>query len=342
MRKLASVQKVAALHPIPNADKIEVAEILGWKVVVEKGKHKEGELIVYCEIDCILPDRPETYPEFQFLKPKKFRIKTMRLRGQISQGICFPISILEGKRHHNLEEGEDVTETLGILKYIPNIPACLKGIKKGDFPSFIAKTDETRVQVLQDVLTRYKGMKCYVTEKVDGSSATYYIKDGQFGVCSRNLELAETEDNMFWKMARKLKLEEKMKTLGKNIAIQGELIGCGIQKNNLRLDENKVLFFNAFDIDKYCYCDFEDFVKTIKGLELEPVPFIDLYDLDDNIDNLLEMSKGKSKLNSKAEREGIVIRPIKETIDFKMAQGMGNGRLTFKAINTEYLLKYEE
>ena len=96
-----------------------------------------------------------------------------------------------------------------------------------------------------------------MTEKVDGCSVTYFYKDGEFGVCSRNLELRETEDNLFWKMARTLKIEEKLKQYydaqKTNMAIQGELIGMGIQKNNLRLPENKVLFFNVFNIDKFEY-----------------------------------------------------------------------------------------
>jgi RNA ligase (TIGR02306 family) len=245
------------------------------------------------------------------------------------------------------EEGLDVTELLGITQYIPQIPANISGEVKGAFPSFIPKTDETRVQLLQNVLTRHKGTRCYVTEKVDGCSVTYFYKDGEFGVCSRNLELRETEDNLFWKMARTLKIEEKLKQYydaqKTNMAIQGELIGMGIQKNNLRLPENKVLFFNVFNIDKFEYLNYQDAFTFLAVLDLEAVPVVGLfYELDDNIDNLIEKSKGFSLLNPKIYREGIVIRPMKELVDLQMSSEFNNGRVSFKAINPEYLLKYEE
>jgi RNA ligase (TIGR02306 family) len=346
-RKLATIQKIKELNPIPKADSIEVASILGWKVVVRKGEFKVGDLVVYCEIDSVLPEKPE----FEFLRDKKFRIRTVRLRGQISQGIAFPLDLVKGGMGWimlgELVEGLDVTDFLGITQYIPQIPANISGEVKGVFPHFIPKTDETRVQLLQDVLTRHKGTRCYVTEKCDGCSVTYFYKDGEFGVCSRNLELRETEDNLFWKMARKLKIEEKLKDLYEkdtiNWAIQGELIGLGIQKNNLRIPENKVLFFNVFNIDKFEYLNFKEFYEFISLNDLECVSIIETdYELEDNIDKLIEKSKGFSMLNPKIYREGIVIRPLKELIDLQMSSEFNNGRVSFKAINPEYLLKYEE
>jgi len=339
MRKLATIQRIKELNSIPNADSIEVASILGWKVVVKKGDFKVNDLCVYCEIDSLLPEKPE----FEFLRNKKFRIRTVRMRGQISQGICFPISILPA----NLlvqEDGYDLTEALGITQYIPQIPACIAGLVKGNFPTVICpKTDETRVQVLQGVLDRYKGTRCYMTEKVDGSSVTYFMKAGNFGVCSRNLELKETDDNAFWKFARENKIEEKLKELNIDIAIQGELIGAGIQKNNLRLPEKKVLFFNAFSPLEYKYLDFVYFRNLIRDLGLETVPIINEdYILDNNIDSLVEMAKGFSQLNPKVYREGIVIRPLIEQQDLQMSTEWGNGRVSFKVINPEYLLAYEE
>src|SRR6185503_10263785 len=102
---------------------------------LEKGEFQVGDLAVYCEIDSLLPDRPE----FEFLKARGFRIRTIRLRGEISQGICFPLSILpEGTE---ITEGADVTDALGVTKYEPPIPASLSGVMKGGFPSFIPKTD---------------------------------------------------------------------------------------------------------------------------------------------------------------------------------------------------------
>ena len=344
-RKLATIQRISKLESIPNADKIEVAHVLGWKAVVEKGKHKEGELVIYFEVDSFLPIREG----FEFLRKacyKKladgtegFRLRTIRLRGQISQGLVMPISILPPGTV-NPEEGLDITNLIGITLYQPPIPACLAGEVKGKFPSWIPKTDETRVQVLQPILTKYKGTKCYITEKIDGSSVTFYLKDGEFGVCSRNLDLKETPGNAYWQAARDLKVEEKLRALGKNIAIQGELFGHGIQDNPLKIEGRTVKFFSVFDIDKYQYLDYEDFYRLILGvLDLDIVPILDNeFILTDNIDELIKIATGISVL-APVPREGIVIRPLKEIIDLQMSElTMSNARVTFKAVNPEYLL----
>ena len=157
----------------------------------------------------------------------------MRLRSTVSQGIAFPLSILS--EDSPLEVGSDVTEILGVKQYLPPIPVNLSGEMKGNFPGFVPKTDETRAQVLQAEITQHKGTPCYVSEKVDGSSVTYFYKDGEFGACSRNWELKDTEGNLIWKMARELKLEEKLKAYGRNVALQGEIIGQGINGNNLKI-----------------------------------------------------------------------------------------------------------
>src|SRR5436190_15098726 len=155
MRKLASTQTVNAAEPIPNADAIERIRVLGWWVVVKKGEFRPGDKVVYCEIDCLLPERPE----FEFLRPSSFkpartdpdtgtalpagfRIKTIKLRGQVSQGICFPLSILPPGTP--TDEGADVTDALGVRKWEPPAPAGMGGRVKGGFPGFLPKTDETR------------------------------------------------------------------------------------------------------------------------------------------------------------------------------------------------------
>jgi RNA ligase (TIGR02306 family) len=370
-RQLASIQKIINITEIQGAEKIETAQVLGWQCVVGKGQFKVDESIVYIEIDSIVPD---TEP-FQFIKPptstneKWRRIKTRRFRKQISQGLVMSATILPVGVY---KEGEDVTEILNIEKYEPPIPAELQGIIKGGFPTFLPKTDETRIQVLQDVLTRYKGIQCYITEKIDGSSCTIYLntcrkcggKDSQavnvetgeiencsecngtskeFGVCSRNLELKESIGNAFWMAVSLLDIEKKLRALDKNIAIQGELAGQGIQKNPLKIDGIKILFFNAFDIDKYKYYDCLDFISIITELGLETVPIISCeYQLTDNIEELVKLSIDKSAINKKVWREGIVIRPLIEKVDLQMSSGYSSGRVSFKSINPEYLLEHDE
>jgi len=343
-RKLASIRKITDLSPIENADKIELATVDGWKVVVAKDVgHKVGNLVVYCEIDSFLPIEPE----FEFLRKSSykkmgdqegFRLKTIKLRGQLSQGLILPlqdaIDVMKRKcgevYSEMISKGKDVSELLGIVKYEPPIPAELAGKVKGLFPSFLRKTDEERVQNISSeysVLRFISNHKFYATEKLDGSSATFYYKSGEFGVCSRNLELLETEGNTFWKVARKLDLENKLKSLGYNVCIQGELVGESIQKNPYKIKGQTIKVFNGFNIDTQEYISFPDLKELTKQLNLEMVPVLDEdFILPESVDKMLEYADDKSKLNSNTDREGVVVRSWDKTI-------------SFKAISNKFLLK---
>lgn len=332
LRKLASIQVIKDIIPIKDADAIEVVRVLGWNVVVKKGEFKIGDKVIYCEVDSLFPQKPE----FEFLRKVNFRIKTIRLRGVYSQGICFPLSILPVGVYN---EGDDVTNLLEISKYEPPIPVDLKGEAKGAFPSFLSKTGETRIQCLEDILTKYLGTLCYYSEKIDGTSSTFYLNKGEFGVCGKNMEWLDTERNTYWQMARKYDIEKKLRSIGRNIAIQGEIIGEGIQRNKYKLGKNerRLYIFNAFDIDTYTYLSFNEFAQLMKDMDLETVPILETnFKLTNDIDYLTELSKGNSVINPKTRREGIVIRPLVEQTDISL------GRLSFKAINPEFLLKYDE
>ena len=349
-RKLASIRRISDIQEIPGADMIELAIVDGWKVVVAKDVgHKVGNLVVYCEIDSFLPIKEE----FEFLRKSSykkmgdqegFRLRTVKLRGQVSQGLILPISVFGAYGYRMSEDllnenpalepnksvispsemielvvGNDVTEVLGIVKYEPPIPAELAGKVKGMFPSFIRKTDEERIQNLASEYEEMKKHTYYETEKLDGSSATFYYNNGEFGVCSRNLELLETEGNTFWKVARELDLENKMKEYGFNISFQGELIGEGIQGNPYKIKGQTVRFFNLFDIDLQVYHSLSVFKETMKVLGLETVPVLNTnFKLPDTIDELLKMADGKSELNPNFDREGIVVRSLDRTISFKV------------------------
>ena len=324
-RKLASIRKISNLSPIDGADKIEVATIDGWKVVVAKDVgHKVGDLVVYCEVDSFLPIKPE----FEFLRKSSykkmsdgtegFRLKTIRLRGVVSQGLVLPLSIIE-YTNVEFEVGMDVTNLLGIVKYEPPIPAELAGKVKGLFPSFLRKTDEERIQNLSSEYELFKENTFYVTEKLDGSSATFYFNNGEFGVCSRNLELLETEGNTFWRVARELDLENRLREYGHNLSIQGELIGEGIQGNPYKIKGQTVKFFNLFDIDLQVYHSLSVFKETMRVLGLDTVPILDTsFKLPETIDELLKYSEQKSVLNPDFDREGVVIRSTDRKISFKV------------------------
>jgi RNA ligase (TIGR02306 family) len=247
-----------------------------------------------------------------------FRLKTVRLRGQVSQGLILPLSLIS-YTNVQFEVGMDVTNLLGIVKYEPPIPAELAGKVKGLFPSFIRKTDEERIQNLSSEYDELKNHTYYVTEKLDGSSATFYIKDGEFGVCSRNLELLETEGNTFWKVARELDLENKMRSVGENFSLQGELIGESVQGNPYKIKGQSVRFFNVFDIDEQEYRPLSYFKIILDVLKLTSVPILDeKFTLPDNIDDLLLYADSKSALNSNFDREGVVVRSLDRKISFKV------------------------
>ena len=340
-RKLASIQKILEVLPHTNADTLEIVKVLGWTCVVLKGQFVKDQQVVYIEPDAILPEGKE---EWAFMKDRGFRIKTIKLRGQVSQGLVFPISIVDDTFFRiqaeagTLQDGVDVTEMLGITKYEPYVPAQLAGTVKGNFPEFVHKTDEMRIQAVPEVLYRHQQKPFYVTEKVDGSSMTVYIKDGEFGVCSRNLDLKETESNSLWKVARELDLENKLRSYRRNIALQGELLGPGVQGNKYKLDKLNYLLFNVFNIDTGLHFDYPDFVQVIEYLGLPHVPFItNSYILPATVDELVEYSKGKSLLNKDVHREGVVFRPIVNEYSEDL-----RGRLSFKCINPDFLLKYNE
>jgi RNA ligase (TIGR02306 family) len=257
--------------------------------------------------------------------------------GVTSQGICFPLSIVGGGYDSDIPcvEGEDVTEKLKVKLYSPPIPASLSGQVKGQFPSFIPRTDELRNQSVPGVLERHKGKKMFCTEKLDGASTSMFIKDGVFGVCSRNLELLETKGNTLWEVAKKYDIENKLRALNRNICLQGEICGNGIQKNPYKLKDQDVFFFSIFDIDAYKYLDYDEMKSVIMSMQLKSVPQVECITLNHTVDELVEMAKGKSAL-SDSLREGIVVRPLIEERDSEL------GRLSFKVINQEYLLSEED
>jgi RNA ligase (TIGR02306 family) len=376
-RSLASIQKVVELFPIPGADNIEGCRVLGWELVVKKGEFKPGDLGVFFEVDSILPPKEEFY----FMEPRRYRVKTIKLRKQIAQGLLMPISSIKFVDLSSFKEGDDVTELLGVNKHEPGDPdtgesstKVFLGGTKGKFPYFLRKTDEIRIQSMPSVLTRYNGKKFYVTEKVDGCSATYFVKTTRigdeflhnlkkkahttlsvlfykfmrlllsflgvfftykrFGVCSRNLEIKEQNINNFWLIAKELDLCNKMKQIPFDLCVQGELLGPGIQKNKYNLSNYQFKLFNAFNIETQKYLSYKETVDIARTLGLDMVPILDEITLNHSVADLVELSKGKSKLNSSTTREGIVCRAI--------VDGDEEGRVSFKVINPEFLLKFDE
>lgn len=368
MRKLATIRKITDIQPIPNADAIEVATVGGWKAVIGKGQYEVGETIIYCEIDSYLPIREE----FEFLRKSSyiqmedgkegFRLKTMKLRGQISQGLVLKLDTLngcensdgekfvlgfrsiEGKRidtlgnengfNIELESGYDVTDLLGITKYEKPIPKELEGKIHGYIDGRIKRTDEERIQNLTEDYDQLREFTYTESEKIDGESFTSFVLDERFGVCTRELDLIipeEYSDDLprHLRYALKNDLEEKVRSFGKNIALQGELVGPGITKNKYNLEDLELFLFNIFDIDTYSYYPKSEMIKIADQLGMKVAPIVnDKIILPTTTEELLALVEGKSYLNSNTEREGSVF-----------VSNNSNERISFKVISNKYLLK---
>ena len=357
MRKLATIRRIAEIRPIENANKICHYRVDGWWVVDTVDKFQVGDLVIYLEIDSWVPTELAPFLS-KGKEPREYngvkgeRLKTVKLRGAVSQGLLLPIPT-ELNDPTQFTEGLDVTELLGVQKWEPPIPAQLRGKIAGNFPSWLRKTDEDRIQnCFKDVSPRLNE-SWVIEEKVDGSSMTVgyrkgdFIldKDGQpipeeFVVCSRNLSLKlEDEDNTFVRIAKESSIQDAMKAYGRNLGISGELIGEGIQGNKYDIKGHRWLVFNIFDVDTGKYVSAEERQLIIRdlvalGATIEQVPAITAVGstlLDGlSVDDFLEMAEGKSILNPKTEREGLVFK------------NQTDPDISFKAISNRWLLKTGE
>jgi RNA ligase (TIGR02306 family) len=361
-RKLATVRKITALNPISGADRIEVATVDGWQVVCQKGLYVVGDYCVYCEIDSWIPTdiapflSNEKEPK-EYLGVKGERLRTIKLKKQISQGLLLPLSAFpEIEVYDSFYIGEiasllviineceladnDLTLHLGIIKWERSLHPSLAGTARGNFPSFIPKTDEERVQNLDRTLEGYLDEEFEATIKLDGSSTTMYflpegnkyLKEGEverFGVCSRNLDLTETDGNAFWQIARELDVENKLRSLGigEAFAIQGELVGPSIQGNYENVTKLEFYVYKIFDIDNQVQVSTAERRALCKILGLKQVPILDtlwkFYGTDNVVKQVLDYAEGPG-MNLGVKREGVVFKHTKSSFSFK---GISNSYL---------------
>ena len=353
MRKMATIRRIDDIRPIPDADAIECAVVGGWTVVVKKGDFRVGELAVYCEIDSWVPTNIAPFLS-KGQEPRKFegirgeRLRTVRLRGQLSQGLLLktePFSYDTNKcmlpqaggenekgdsGYPLVELGDDVSDLLGIIKYEPPIPAQLAGEVKGPFPGVVPKTDQERIQNLSNELAVWQSEADFweVTEKLDGSSMTVYRFNSEFGVCSRNLDLKRNNDNSLWKAAGTQALEEILADYAQhNIALQGELVGEGIQGNPYKKKGQHFFLFDVYLIDEGRYMTPAERHKFIRETGVSHVPIIDRGGIiQQGMDSIIAGAEGKSLLNEQTEREGLVFKRC-------------DGTASFKAISNRFLIK---
>ena len=334
-RKLASIRRIDEILPIPDADAIEVAVVGGWKVVVKRGEFALGDLAVYFEIDSWVPHALAPFlskgqPPREYNGVAGERLRTIKLRGQVSQGLLLSRDVALPMTN-SFQEDDDVTEFLNVQKYEKPMNAQLAGMARGNFPTLLRKTDQERIQNLKREFNSFREFTWEITEKLDGSSMTVYRIAGQFGVCSRNLDLTETEGNAFWAMARKLNIEEQLVDAGiDDIAIQGELIGPGIQGNPYKLSAPEFYVFDIYSVELQGYVNADCRREMVDLMELRHTPILmknGIVGPDDTIDSILLSAEGKSVLNIQTEREGLVFKCIEKP------------DLSFKAISNKFLLK---
>jgi RNA ligase (TIGR02306 family) len=338
MRKLATIRRVSEILPIPGADAIDCAVIDGWKVVIQRGEYAVGDLVVYCEVDSWIPHELAPFlsrgnPPRAFNGVLGERLRTIKLRGQLSQGL-----VLSMKALPDAVEGDDVSELLGIQKWEPHV---VEGSQRqgavSNWPAEIPKTDEERIQNLTREWPALRQLCYEVTEKLEGSSMTVGKLHGEFIVCSRNVKLDREDGGNFWAVAIREDLESKLQDFD-NLVLQGELIGPGIQGNYYNLSQHEFFVFGVYSIKDGVYLNPYARREFCQSLGLHHVPVIDpsfcpvpviyapftqeVYPVAD----ILMMADGKSLLSPYKSREGLVFKQV-------------DGYEHWKAVSNEYLLK---
>jgi RNA ligase (TIGR02306 family) len=318
---LVYVGKIVELEKIPDAHFIVSATVVcgaggKWKAVVRKDDFSLG-----CKCIVYLPDSliPEC-DKMRFMEKNGWRVKMQRYRGAPSEVVVMPMPTLDHPAGA-CDVGDDVTDFYGVTKYFKPIPSNLQGLVKGQFPSFIPKTDEPNYQSNYELVEALHGRYYYITEKADGSSTTAYRYKGQFGVCSRNYELEYDEKNGYWQVAHKYNLQER---LPEGIALQWETCGPKIQSNRMGLKEVDGFAFSAYDIREKRYFTLFEMILLCKMIEF---PMVKLLSVGSDFDKEKVHLLGEGKYANGSEREGVVVRSQANFV---------HAPISFKVINLNY------
>ena len=348
-KKLAYGVKIKEIREIPGADRIELATVMDYTVVVKKGEYKPGDMGIYVEVDSLLPDGLDSelsikynliknheicknltdeerenamkeiqeqskYPYFEFLRDKKFKIKSMKLSkfGVISQGILFrPVDLGITDK---VKDGQDFTIQFNITEIVQDAEeAGLNTGKKDGWlvrklmrykwfrnwrkrhniaevwdPTFPGKSDEENVQkIYSKMFAQYADKEWVATEKLEGQNITVYseVVNGWFGrktkrigVCSRTRELNPNGNSHgFWDTVKRLHLDEKIKNIPGEWFCRGEHVGPGIQGNIYKLPRTEVYFFDFYKKveGKWVKLNFDESIAFAKKWDLPFVPVLD-------------------------------------------------------------------
>lgn len=412
---MAHIERITKIYPIEGADKIEMCQLLDFHVVVKKNEFKVNDLVVYIEVDSILPDglseelkveldiqkkllkkatgddikiienkiqeivSQNTIPEFEFLRQKKFRIRALKYNFDngfgskiVSMGIVFSTSILP--KDIEIREGMDVTQILKIEKVVEDLEELnvendsddrnvvekfldnrfmkykfyrkLKKQINGErivgkwLEIFPPRSDEENAQkVYSKIVTNHGRENYYKSEKMEGQNITFYLlqsstffglfKKCNFGVCSRTRNLITDDGSDFWKTAKDLDAETKLRKFGKNIFVRGERCAPKLQNNIYGFDCNKFFVFDVYDLDEQRLYTLDEMIEFCNTYGFEHVPILDFnYTIPETVQEILNESNGYSVFGNQVLREGIVIRKKDDPT------------ISFKARSPEYLLKW--
>ena len=346
MRKLASVQRIWDVIPIDGADSIELVKVMGWQCVAKKGEFKKDDLGVYFEIDSFLPVRPE----FEFLRGNSyknsdlmgegFKLRTMKFKGQISQGLILPLNMFK-ELSPDLEIGTDVTELLGVRKWEIEERATTGGNIIGGLPYDVPHTDETRVQAEPDLIKAFAGLQYYISTKMDGSSHSISIDEDGFHVTGHNYEYKDDGTSSFYEYIKQKNYEYNMRhAMGrfniKTLTIQGEFCAPGIQKNPLRLTKPEWYVFTIRENGKRVGLERMCNLCSFMGMQTVPIEEVDfdLHSKYPTVESLLERADGNYSTGGR--KEGIVVRPTEPIYNSTIG-----GPLSMKVVSNKYLLKQE-
>ena len=334
--KLATIEQILSLSPIDGADRIELATVLGWQVVVKKGEFNVGDLCIYIPIDTTVDPQKEYFKHLANQKnpEKRVKIQTIKLKGVYSQGFILPISILKDIQ---LSIGDDVSVFLDVQKYEKENLLISNGTTTHNKPfptEIISKTDEDNLKTKYKILEELIDKEVYITLKMDGSSLTIIKKDNEIIVCSRNLVIEE--GHIMYQYLIQDKLIEKLKTYEGNIALQGEFCGPKVNNNRMELKKYKWYIFNIKDLNTDKFFGLKELQDFTNKYEFDMVPLLDTLILDNtyNVNKFQEYSNNvtyTTPMNRKVPAEGIVVRPI-EPIWSKYLEKY----ISFKIINQKY------
>lgn len=347
-RKLVTLRTIKDVIHHPNADKLDIVTVDGWQCVAKRDEFKVGDLCIYFEIDSVLPE----WEEFEFMKDRKYRVRTIKLRGELSQGLALPVSLFDNRIDTAyLDRVEDLDLLFEVKLFEPKEASKDSHTwceNQESFPPYVPKTNQERIQNLTNRLDKWKDTPFIVTEKLDGSSMTLIIEEERDLICSRNLAYdlsKEYEDNRFVRFVSNRvypTIKEWCKSKGYRLAFQGELIGEGVQKNPYKLVGNMWYIFDIYDLNTYVYLshdkveeivtDFKASNEEVQALPVKYVPNLGIHFIQ-SLPEMLATAEGESVINPNVMREGVVYK----TTSTRRVSDINS----FKVISNSYLLKHE-